>query len=228
MNSMKNDYQSLTDLELVDLCRQTGDTVAFDVLMKRYEHQLYNYIQRMINSPSEAEELAQETFLRIYANLKNFRSNTSFSPWAYRIAHNICIDYLRSPRKRLFVSLEAESNQTNQSLEQRLQGSSKNPEKELYRKELAQHIARAVQELPEKLRSVFILYQYNHKSYEEIAQILEIPLGTVKSRMHSALTRLSHNLRFLTPKGIDPRSSNPKKTSTKTPPTPQSPPPQKK
>ena len=204
------DYEQKTDLELVESCRQDGDKDAFGALIKRYERPLYNFILRMISSTAEAEELFQETFLRIYQNLPNFRGGASFSPWAYRIAHNICIDYLRSPRKRIFVSLEAESSNTTQTLEDRLEGKSENPEEELYRKELGESIAHAVQQLPPKLRSVFILYQYQHFPYEKIANTLDIPLGTVKSRMHAALKQLSHQLRHLSPEKKNPREKNKK------------------
>ena len=198
-----SDYEDKTDLELVEACRQDGDQAAFGALIKRYERPLYNFILRMVSSPSEAEELFQETFLRIYQNLPSFRGGASFSPWAYRIAHNICIDSLRSPRKRIFVSLEAETQSTQKTLEDRLEGTSPNPEDELYRRELGESIAEAVEQLPPKLRSVFVLYQYQHLPYEQIATTLEIPLGTVKSRMHAALKQLSHQLRHLAMPGTE-------------------------
>jgi len=200
-------YAEKTDLDLVEACRQEGDQRAFEVLIQRYERPLYNFILRMISNPADAEELFQETFLRIYQNINHFRGGASFSPWAYRIAHNICIDKLRSPRKRLIVSLEAENKKTEQTLESRLEGKSPNPEDELYRHELGEEIQKAVQELPEKLQITFVLYQYKHLSYEQISTTLAIPIGTVKSRMHAALKQLSHHLRHLRPAGSTSRSS---------------------
>jgi RNA polymerase sigma-70 factor (ECF subfamily) len=198
-------YATMTDLELVEAARQNQDKRAFAILLQRYQRPLYNYILRMIGQAAEAEELFQETFLRIYQNLEHFRGGASFSPWAYRIAHNICIDALRSPRKRLFTSLDAEYGESNQSLEDVLEGRSPNPEDELYRQQLAFHIQEAVEKLPAAIRSVFVLYQYQHLPYEQIAETLSIPLGTVKSRMHTALRKLSHSLRQFSDSGIDPR-----------------------
>ena len=198
-------YATMTDLELVEAARQNQDKRAFAILLQRYQRPLYNYILRMIGQAAEAEELFQETFLRIYQNLEHFRGGASFSPWAYRIAHNICIDALRSPRKRLFTSLDAEYGESNQSLEDVLEGRSPNPEDELYRQQLAFHIQEAVEKLPVAIRSVFVLYQYQHLPYEQIAETLSIPLGTVKSRMHTALRKLSHSLRQFSDSGIDPR-----------------------
>lgn len=199
-----NHYNQMTDLELVEAARQNRDDRAFAVLIKRYERPLYNFILRMISSPAEAEELFQETFLRIYKNLDNFRGGASFSPWAYRIAHNLCIDSLRRPDKRIFVELEKDDSDEVSVLDRMVNEQSPNPENELYRRQIGHSIQEAVQELPPKLRSVFVMYQYDHFPYEEIAVVLEIPLGTVKSRMHAALQQLSTKLRHLTPTG-EPR-----------------------
>lgn len=198
-------YATLTDLDLVEAARQHNNRRAFAELLQRYQRPLYNYILRMVRQPAVAEELFQETFLRIYNNLEHFRGGASFSPWAYRIAHNICIDALRSQRNRHNVSLEAEQGDTNQTLADRLEGHSPNPEDELYRQQLGARIQEAVEKLPPAIRAVFVLYQYQHLPYEQIAETLDIPLGTVKSRMHTALQKLSHYLRQLSPTGDNPR-----------------------
>lgn len=200
-----SDYEQKSDLELVEACRQHDDQRAFAELIQRYERPLYNFILRMVGTPAEAEELFQETFLRIYKNLGNFRGGASFSPWAYRIAHNLCIDSLRRPDKRIFVSFEGDDKEDGPSYGDRIEGSSPNPEDEMYRMQLGQTIQEAVEQLPVKLRSVFVLYQYQHFPYEQIASVLDIPIGTVKSRMHSALKQLSQTLRHLTPTGENPR-----------------------
>ncbi len=198
-------YATMTDLDLVEAARQNNNRRAFAELLQRYQRPLYNYILRMVRQPAVAEELFQETFLRIYNNLEHFRGGASFSPWAYRIAHNICIDALRSQRNRLNVSLEAEQGDSNQTLADRLEGHSPNPEDELYRQQLGARIQEAVEKLPPAIRAVFVLYQYQHLPYEQIAESLDIPLGTVKSRMHTALQKLSHYLRQLSPTGDNPR-----------------------
>jgi RNA polymerase sigma-70 factor (ECF subfamily) len=202
-----SDYEQKSDLELVEACRQHDDQKAFAVLINRYERPLYNFILRMVGTAAEAEELFLETFLRIYKNLHNFRGGASFSPWAYRIAHNLCIDSLRRPDKRIFVSFEGEDQQDGPTFESRLEGTSPDPEDELYRRQLGETIQEAVNQLPVKLRSVFVLYQYQHLPYEQIASSLDIPIGTVKSRMHSALKQLSQSLRHLTPTGDNPRET---------------------
>ncbi len=200
-----SNYKEQSDIELVEASRRDGDQRAFGELIKRYERPLYNFILRMISSPAEAEELFQETFLRIFKNLDSFRGGASFSPWAYRIAHNLCIDALRRPDKRIFVELEKDDDDEVSILDRRENEQSLNPENELYRRQIGHSIQEAVNALPPKLRSVFVMYQYEHFSYDEIAKVLEIPLGTVKSRMHAALKQLSNKLRHLTPAGKSPR-----------------------
>jgi RNA polymerase sigma-70 factor (ECF subfamily) len=192
-----SNYSEKTDLELVDLCRIHGDHKAFACIVKRYERSIYNFILRMISSPAEAEELFQETFLRIYNNLENFKGGSSFSPWAYRIAHNLCIDVLRRPEKRVFVELDGQKSDDLSIIDRHEDTQSPNPEKELYNYQIGQSIQKAVSQLPPKLRAVFVMYQYDNLAYEQIASILEIPLGTVKSRMNAALKQLSHKLRHL-------------------------------
>lgn len=190
-------YKDKSDLELVEATRGNGDQQAFAALIKRYERPLYNFILRMMSNPSEAEELFQETFLRIYKNLDSFRGGASFSPWAYRIAHNLCIDALRRPGRKIFTELEKDGEDEVSILDKREDEQASNPEIELHRRQIGLSIQKAVNELPEKLRVVFIMYQYEHMSYDQIAETLEIPLGTVKSRMHSCLKKLSEKLKHL-------------------------------
>ncbi len=192
-------YREKSDSELI-LLAQEGDQKAFEELIKRYQRQLYNFIYRMLGNTEEAKELFQETFLRIYKNLRQFRKDAKFAPWAYRIAHNLCIDQLRRAEKDVLknkVEPFDREKRPRDPIEHRGDEKLQTPEQIAYKKQLSQYVQKAVEKLPPKQRAVFILYQYNNFSYDEIAEYLNIPLGTVKSRMHNALKRLESSLKPL-------------------------------
>ena len=152
--------------------------MAFETLMKRYERPIFGFILRQVGDRGRAEDLFQETFLRIYSRVETCRQPESFKPWAFAIAANLCRNEARrqheEPRER--VNGHAAQQPT--------------PEGAAQSSEARQRIARALGRLPEAQREVFILYHYTRLSYDEIARTLEVPLGTVKSRMNAALSAL--------------------------------------
>lgn len=159
------------------------DPSAFAELVSRYQDRLYNFLYRMTGSREDAQDLAQETFLRIYKALARFRQGSPFSPWMYKIAVNLAINHRKS--RRPTEGLEEDFASTNRD------GS---PEEYAERREAQQRIHSAIQELPAAYRAVVILRHMDELSYDEIAQALDIPLGTAKVRLHRARLMLQEKL----------------------------------
>lgn len=180
---------------------QRDDTSAFGLLMKRYESPLFNYLRRMIGNTADAEELFQEAFLKIYQHRERFDSRLPFKPWLYRIATNLCSDRLRHRARRPIQSLDAPVSDDDHSatLSSRLANGHAGPIERAREQELKERLAEAVHALPEKQRSVFLMARYDGMSYDAIGHVLEIPVGTVKSRMNTAVTYLMDQLREFMP-----------------------------
>lgn len=184
-----------SDEELMSFLVGEGDLKAFEELITRYEQSLFNYIYRYMGDFHTAEDLFQETFYRIFKNRRSFNPDLRFSTWAYHIATNVCIDDIRKKTRELEVPLEENNLAHESSLQFTERGVNPNPinpslEERLIKKDIEEKIKALVKSLPEKLRSVFILSEYQDLSCREIAQILEIPLGTVKSRLHNGFKQL--------------------------------------
>ncbi|RKU10262.1 RNA polymerase sigma factor SigW [Candidatus Poribacteria bacterium] len=173
---------------------QMGDLRSFDTLVKRWEKRLLNYCYRMVNDIALAEDLRQEVFLRIYRSAKMFRARAKFSTWMYRIATNLCINTLAKPghwkETSVAVYLESES----EGLDDRLIDPSDQPDEVVVKKEIEDRIRSAVACLPEDLRVVVIMRHYHDMKFREIAEILDRPTSTVKSRMVAGMERLSKML----------------------------------
>ena len=185
----KDDEQLMTSLV------KESDLGAFKELLARYERPFFNYILRHVGNFHTAQDLFQETFYRIFKNRNSFNHDLKFSAWAYRIATNLCIDEFRKKAREMEVSLE--DNRLNQepSFSPEHRGNNKtpsncSPEKRLIKKDLEERVKDLVKSLPEKLKSVFILSEYQELSCREIAKILGIPIGTVKSRLHHSFKQL--------------------------------------
>ncbi len=175
---------------------QDRDNDAFEVLVKRYEKRLFNYIFRFIGNAGDAEDLFQETFVRVYRNLDKFRTGGTFRPWLYRIATNICRDHLRSQRRHPKISLDApQSGETEgPRLLDQLESPSPGPRALASEHELIERLEAALEKLPTKHRSVFLMARYEGLNHREISKALRIPVGTVKSRMNKAVKSLRHEL----------------------------------
>ena len=164
--------------------------------MKRYEMPLFNYIARMIGSRSEAEDLFQETFLRVFKHLDRFRMTGRFRPWVYRIATNLCKDHLKYRRRHRTVSLDDDcgGGENSPRLADRIAARNPSPSDHARESELAGLLETAIGDLSTKHRSVFLMARYEGLSYNDIARALGIPLGTVKSRMNKAVHFLLNRL----------------------------------
>lgn len=181
---------------LVERAR-SGDALAFDELVGLYMDKIYSYVARMVNDPSEAEDIAQETFVKAFRNLKSFRGASSFQTWLYRIASNLTIDAVRRRKRREnTISLDAplEGGDTGQITRELEDVTLPGPSGRLETAELQRYVHAAIQELSPKLRAVVVLYELQGLSYEEIAEILRCPLGTVKSRLFNARMELKEKL----------------------------------
>jgi RNA polymerase sigma-70 factor (ECF subfamily) len=175
-----------------------GDDRAFETLVKHYQSRIYNHVARMVQDPSEAEDLAQETFVRAYQALSRFRGESSFQTWLYRIASNLAIDASRRRKRREWqtVSLDEPIAEDESPLARELADStSRTPGEEVASGALKDQVWSAIGELSDKLRPVVILYDLQGLSYDEIAQLLGCPLGTVKSRLFNARCQLRDKLR---------------------------------
>ncbi|HMB43628.1 MAG TPA: RNA polymerase sigma factor RpoE [Luteimonas sp.] len=164
---------------------QRGDSAAFDLLVRKYQHRIVGLIGRYVADWSECQDVAQETFLRAYRALGNFRGDAQFYTWLHRIAVNTAKNHLvasnrRPPTDDIDVD-DAEQFASGMRLRD-----NDTPERELMRQQLEQTVMRAVQSLPEELRVAITLREVDGLSYEEIAKRMDCPIGTVRSRIFRA------------------------------------------
>ena len=177
----------ITDEQLIDLFRG-GDVNAFTQLVKRYERELYNYLLRFVGRGSMAEDIFQETFLQVHVSIDSFQSNRRFRPWLYTIASNKARDHLRSKARRPAVQITgSENDEDTANLWDYLKTEETTAEDILMKKQQNELVRRLIDQLPDHLRQILILAYFSQISYQEMAEVLEIPLGTVKSRLHSAV-----------------------------------------
>ena len=182
--SYKED-EAISDEQLM-ACSSNGDDAAFALLMRRYENTLYGYLYRMLQNSADAEDVFQETFLQVYRNRHRFRADGRFKPWAYRIAANLAKDRLRVRKRRGEQPLD--------TLAHDAAATAAAPDDAAGASETAQRLEQALAQLPAKQRSVFIMARYEGLPYGDIARVLRIPTGTVKSRMNKAAQFLLHCL----------------------------------
>jgi RNA polymerase sigma-70 factor, ECF subfamily len=180
---------------------RAGDYRAFDELVELYQDKIHNYVVRMVGDASAAEDIAQEAFVKAFRNLGSFRGASSFQTWLYRIASNLTIDAVRRRRRKdntvsLDAPLEGDEGQMARELED---VSVPGPAGRLETAELQGVVHSAIQELSPKLRTVVVLYELQGLSYEEIAEVLGCPLGTVKSRLFNARMELKGKLQDVLP-----------------------------
>lgn len=183
------------DRELVARVQQ-GDKSAFDVLVQRYQYKIIKLISRYVHDPNEALDIAQEAFLKAYRALPGFRGDSAFYTWLYRIAINTAKNYLvaqgRRPPGSDIDAQEAEQFDGQSSLKEY-----ETPERLLLKDEIEATVYKAIDELPEDLRTAITLREFEGMSYEEIAQTMGCPIGTVRSRIFRAREAIDKKLRPL-------------------------------
>jgi RNA polymerase sigma-70 factor (ECF subfamily) len=176
---------------------QAGDAAAFERLVEPHIPRMYNYIARMTGDPAEADDLMQDALLRAYRALGSFRGGATFQTWLYRIATNICVDALRRRRRqgaRTF-SLDDPLDVAQGQVTRDVADHASDPQQLAEVGELQEEVVKAIGELSPKLRSVVVLFDLEGLTYEQIAQALGLPLGTVKSRLFNARVRLRELLK---------------------------------
>ena len=182
----------MTDLQERDLIRKAkqGDMLAFEELILKHEKIVYNLALRMMNHSEDAMDISQEVFLKAYRSLANFDERSAFSTWLYRITHNTCIDEIRKRKGKQTYSLEEDLESEDGSMQRQVADAGDTPEESLMRKEEKSEILRALDTLSEEHKAAIILRDVKGMSYEEIAEILDLSLGTVKSRINRARNQL--------------------------------------
>ena len=190
---------SWSDEDLLLEYRSVGDRRAFDELVHRYERELYNYLRRYLGDAEMAEDAFQGTFLQVHLKCDRFEPGRRVRPWLYTVATNQAIDAQRRDRRHRMVSLDRRcvgkgENDSAGSLVELLDGEHASPAEQVESAEQAREVRRAVEQLPESLREVLLLVYYQGLKYREAADVLSIPVGTVKSRLHAAIRRLNQAL----------------------------------
>lgn len=170
------------ETRLAQLSRN-GDRRAFEELVDMYKDKIYHLAYRMLGQSAEAEDVVQETFLRVYMNLDRYDENQKFSTWIYRIGTNLCIDRLRKRKPNYSLDAEMPDGEGSDWYSM-LPSDQDTPEEELVLSEMQQQIRKAIDTLPEKYKSVVILRYLHDMSLQEIGDVLKMPVTTVKTRVH--------------------------------------------
>ncbi len=186
---------NLLDAELVKRV-QAGDKAAFDILVQKYQHKVVNLINRFVSDQTECYDIAQDAFIKAYRAIGNFRGDSQFYTWLYRIAANTAKNHLASrARKSPAYTVDVED-------AEHFEGESglkeyTTPENLLLSEEIEQTVFKAIENLPDDLKSAITLREIEGLSYEEIAEVMDCPIGTVRSRIFRARDAIDKELRPL-------------------------------
>jgi RNA polymerase sigma-70 factor, ECF subfamily len=183
-----------SDEELLVAYRDNGNRPAFEVLVHRYEKELYGYLRNYLGNEAMAEDVFQQTFLQVYLKCDQFEPQRKFRPWLYAVATNQAIDYQRHFGRHRTTSLDLRMSHRDESEEgsigELFDSPQRGPAEESQSLEQADEVRRAVDDLPEQTRQVVLLVYFQGLKYREAAHVLGVPLGTVKSRLHGAIQKL--------------------------------------
>ena len=191
---VSNMHVNINDDVLIEQYRN-GDSAAIEQLVLKYQNRIYNVILKICADPDDAAELTQETFVKVIENLDKFEGRSGFYTWAFRIAVNLTLNYCQRNSKLAFRSLDAEQQQDDSQVKQVLKDflsddSSPDPAAEVQSKELYRIAARTLMGLDETHRAVIVLRDIEGMSYARIAEVLDIELGTVRSRLSRARSKM--------------------------------------
>lgn len=182
------------DQQLVERV-QGGDKAAFDLLVAKYQRKIFRLLSRLVRDPAEIEDVAQEAFIKAYRALPNFRGDSAFYTWLYRIAINTAKNYLVSQRRRAPTTTEADIEEAETFDDGDQLRDLNTPDSMLLSKQVAEAVNRAIDQLPEDLRTAIVLRELEGLSYEEIAESMGCPIGTVRSRIFRAREAIADELR---------------------------------
>lgn len=184
---------------------QAGDKQAFGLLVAKYQRKLMRLVSRLVRDPAEAEDVAQEAFIKAYRALPGFRGESAFYTWLYRIGVNTAKNWLIAHGRRAPTATEIDSTEAEGFAESDLLRDVDTPERMLMSKQIADTVNAAMARLPEELRTAITLREIEGLSYEEIAQVMDCPIGTVRSRIFRAREAIAEQLRPLLDTGPDRR-----------------------
>ena len=184
----------MTDISQLIQWALKGDQKAYAEIVERFRTRIYSFIFRMVKNKAEAEDLTQETFIKAFNALSSFNSEYAFSTWLYKIAVNNAIDYFRKKRLRTY-SIDTPIKVKDGDLQREFEDTTLGPEHGLISREKSLQIKRAIDSLPDKYREAILLRHTMDRSYEEISEELNVPLGTVKVRIFRAREMLKKKLR---------------------------------
>jgi RNA polymerase sigma-70 factor (ECF subfamily) len=192
------------DRQLVERV-QRGDKRAFELLVAKYQRKIFRLLSRLIRDPSEIEDVAQEAFIKAYRALPNFRGDSAFYTWLYRIAINTAKNYLVAQGRRAPTSTETEVEDAERMDDAEQLRDVNTPDSMLLSKQVGEAVNRAIDRLPEDLRTAIVLREIEGLSYEEIAESMNCPIGTVRSRIFRAREAIANELRPLLETSKDKR-----------------------
>jgi RNA polymerase sigma-70 factor (ECF subfamily) len=175
----------LDDELLISRC-QKGDRSAFDALINKYSARAYQYAFRLTRNPEEASDVVAEGFVRVYNALPNFKGQSAFTTWLYRIMTNCFLDIRKKEKSRATTSIETAISTSEGDVELQIEDESASPQDAIERSERERRFEKAVTNLPEYQRAMIVMYHGEMMAYEEIAAALDLPIGTVKSRLNRA------------------------------------------
>lgn len=182
------------DQQLVERV-QRGDKAAFDLLVVKYQRKIFRLLSRLIRDTAEIEDVAQEAFVKAYRALPNFRGESAFYTWLYRIAINTAKNYLVSQGRRAPTSTQADVEDAETFEDGDQLRDLNTPDSMLVTKQVADAVNRAIEQLPEDLRTAIVLRELEGLSYEEIAESMQCPIGTVRSRIFRAREAIALELK---------------------------------
>lgn len=190
---MDSGLEKLTDAELLDRYA-TGEEDAFREIVNRYKNGIYGFLRHFINRQDLVEDIFQETFLQLFTSRESFDTSRPLRPWLFTIAANKAKDALRKWQRTAAIPIGTMADSEDLSFEEVLNTLTSNetmPYEELQRDETALRVGKIIANMPENLREILHLAYFNRFSYKQMAEILSIPIGTVKSRLHTAVGRFA-------------------------------------
>ena len=179
----------LSDAEIIEKVL-SGDVDLFEIIVKKYERMVYNLAMVKLQNKENAQDIAQECFLRAYKMLRSYRTDSAFSTWIYRICQNLIYDFYRKNKNIKTVSLSVSDNGESEIKEKDIADTESEPSEQIIRAEKIEKVREIINSLPEDLRDIIILRDLKNISYAQISEMLNVELGTVKSRLSRAREKL--------------------------------------
>ncbi|MDE2127036.1 MAG: sigma-70 family RNA polymerase sigma factor [Armatimonadetes bacterium] len=185
--------EDASEQRIIEQCKR-GDRNAFDRLMATYQKRVYNLAYRLTGNYDDANDVSVDAFIRVFQAIKLFRGDANFSTWLYRIVTNVYLDRRKRAQNRTHLSLEEYISLDESSVSRQVEDPAPRPSEVAEQRERAETIQQAIETLPDYQRAMIVLYHTEGLSYEEIAEAMDLPIGTVKSRLNRARLTLRSRL----------------------------------